>query len=233
MPVGDVSETKGRPRIVSHGDRQRREIALTFDDGPSRWTAEIAEVFEKNRCHATFFLCGPAVDERPEDVGALAAAGHELGNHLWTHSNSVTLSRDELRTELMRTAEAIQKASGKWPDLVRPPYLTGPKEVADAASGCGVRTVVLASIGGADWAVDSAEEIFGPVLAAAGPGDIVCLHDGISPDRPVTDSRGPTATAVEQLVPALLDRGLRPVTVSKLVSNDDRSISRAVKDHPP
>jgi len=217
MPVGDVSETEGRPRIVSHGDRQRREIALTFDDGPSRWTAEIAAVFEKHRCHATFFLRGPAVDERPEEVAALAAAGHELGNHLWSHSDSVTLSRDELRTELIRTAEAIRKAGGKWPDMVRPPYLTGPEEVADAASGCGVRTVALASIGGGDWTAGSAEAIFEPVLAAVGPGDIVCLHDGISPDRPATDSREPTAAAVKQLVPALLERGLRPVTVSELV----------------
>lgn len=209
-----------RPRIVSRGEGQRREIALTFDDGPSRWTTEIAAVFERHRCHATFFLLGPAVDKQPEDVAALAASGHELGNHLWSHRNPASLDRDELRTEVVRTADAIQKASGKRPALVRPPYLKGPDELADAATGCGVQTVVLASIGAPDWIADSVEKIVESVLAAAGPGEIVCLHDGISPDRPDTDSRELTVAAVKQLVPTLLERKLLPVTVSRLLSRD-------------
>lgn len=218
MPLGDLGKNAERPRIVSRGDGQRREIALTFDDGPSPWTAEIAGVFEKHRCRATFFLLGPAVDERPEDVAALAAFGHELGSHLWSHSNSMTLDRDELRAEVVRTADAIQKASGKRPALVRPPYLKGPNELAGAATGCGVQAVVLASIGAPDWIADSTEKILEPVLAAAGPGDIVCLHDGISPDRPDADTRELTAAAVRQLVPELLERKLLPVTVSRLLS---------------
>jgi peptidoglycan/xylan/chitin deacetylase (PgdA/CDA1 family) len=206
-----------RPPIVSRSDGQKPEIALTFDDGPSRWTAEIAAVFEQHRCDATFFLRGPAVEERPEMVAALAAAGHELGNHLWSHSDSTTLSRDELRSELERTADAVEQASGRRPDLVRPPYFRGPEAVAEAAAGCGVRAVVLRSIAVDDWAAGSATEVFEPVMAAAGPGDIVCLHDGVSSDKRDTDSREPTATAVNGLVPALLDRGLRPVTVSRLL----------------
>jgi peptidoglycan/xylan/chitin deacetylase (PgdA/CDA1 family) len=206
------------PPLVSRGSGERDEVALTFDDGPSRWTAEIAAVFERHRCHASFFLRGPAVVERPEAVAALAAAGHDLGNHLWSHSDSTALERDELRGELERTADAIQEAGGRRPDLIRPPYFKGSQEVADAASGCGVRAVVLRSVAVSDWAAGSAEEIVEPVLAAAGPGDIVCLHDGISPDERDTDSREPTARAVGLIVPALLDRGLRPVTVSRLLS---------------
>jgi peptidoglycan/xylan/chitin deacetylase (PgdA/CDA1 family) len=59
--------------------------------------------------------------------------------------------------------------------------------------------------------------VSGPVLDSAGPGDIVCLHDGISSDKRDSDSREPTAAAVRRLVPTLLDRGLRPVTVSRLL----------------
>lgn len=207
-----------RPPLIIRGNGQRPEIALSFDDGPSRWTAEVAAIFEAHRCHATFFLRGRAVEERPEAVAALAAAGHELGNHLWSHSDSTTLSRDELRAELERTADAVQGAGGPRPDLVRPPYFKGPEEVAGAATGCGVRAVVLRSIAVSDWAAGSAEEIFEPVMAAAGPGDIVCLHDGISSDKRDTDSREPTVAAVKRLVPALLERGLQPVTVSRLLS---------------
>lgn len=215
---GNTKETAG-PLSVSRGDGQRPEIALTFDDGPSRWTAEIATVFEQHDCHATFFLLGPAVEGRPEAVAALAAAGHELGNHLWSHSDSTTLSRAELRAELERTADAVERAGGPRPDLVRPPYFKGPREVAEAATGCGVRAVILRSIAVDDWNADSAEEIFDPVMERAGPGDIVCLHDGISSDKRDTDSRDPTADAVRQLVPALLERGLRPVTVSQLLTS--------------
>lgn len=203
--------------LVSRGEGRRAEIALTFDDGPSRWTAKIAGVFEAHRCHATFFLRGPAVEERPEAVAALAAAEHELGNHLWSHSDATTLNREELREELERTADAVQRAGGPRPDLVRPPYFRGPDNVAEAAAGAGVRAIVLRSIAVDDWAAESAEQIYEPVLERAGPGDIVCLHDGISSDKRDTDSREPTATAVKRLVPALLERGLRPVTVTQLL----------------
>jgi peptidoglycan/xylan/chitin deacetylase (PgdA/CDA1 family) len=209
----------GEPRVLSRSDGRRPEIALTFDDGPSRWTAEIAGVFEQHGCHATFFLRGPAVEERPEQVAALAAAGHELGNHLWSHSDSTTLSREELRDELERTADAVEAAGGPRPDLVRPPYFRGPENVAEAAAGCAVRAVILRSIAVDDWKAESAEQIYDPVIERAGPGDIVCLHDGVSSDKRDTDSREPTAEAVRRVVPALLERGLRPVTVSQLLES--------------
>jgi peptidoglycan-N-acetylglucosamine deacetylase len=216
-PGGSDGPRTESPEIVSRGDGRRPEIALTFDDGPSRWTAEIAGTLEEHDCRATFFLSGPAVEERPEAVAALAAAGHELGNHLWSHSDSTTLSREELRAELKRTADAVGAAGAPPPDLVRPPYFKGPENVAEAAAGCGVRAVILRSIAVDDWKAESAEQIYDPVIERAGPGDIVCLHDGISSDKRDTDSREPTAEAVRRLVPALLERGLRPVTVSELL----------------
>lgn len=207
----------GRPSVVQRSRRRRAEIALTFDDGPSPWTAEVAGAFEAYDCHATFFLRGVAVEERPEAVAALAAAGHELGNHLWSHTDSSTLSRAEIRAELERTANAIEQVSGKRTRLVRPPYLKAPQEVATAARRSGVRMIVLASLTVSDWLAESPEQVFDPVLADAEAGDIVCLHDGISSDKRDTDSREPTAAAVKRLVPTLLHLGLQPVTVSELM----------------
>jgi peptidoglycan/xylan/chitin deacetylase (PgdA/CDA1 family) len=101
---------------------------------------------------------------------------------------------------------------------VRPPYCGAPRAVARAA-GRGARTlVVLRSVDPADWSTDRPDEIVERVLAKAGPGDIVCLHDGVAPHNTGTDTREATAAAVAQLVPALLQRDLRPVTVSELLA---------------
>jgi peptidoglycan/xylan/chitin deacetylase (PgdA/CDA1 family) len=205
------------PRIVHRGSGGRAEIALTFDDGPSQWTTEVAATFERHGCHATFFLRGGAVVERPSTVAELGAAGHELGNHLWSHANASTQSRAELRREIERTADAIEATGAPRPVFIRPPYFSAPKAVAEAAAGTGASAVILRSIGTSDWEARSADEVLGPVLTNAEPGDIVCLHDGVSSDKRAGDSRQPTADAVKRLVPALLERGLRPVTVSQLL----------------
>ncbi len=216
------SAPAARPTVVSRVDGAPRKVALTFDDGPSRWTAEIAATLEAHDCNATFFLRGPAVEERPEVVAGLASAGHELGNHLWSHTDASTQGPAEIRAEIERTAQAIRAAGGGNPTLIRPPYHKGPDEVAAAARGLGVRAVVLRSVAVADWAAKSEDEVFDPVLATVGPGDIVCLHDGISSDKRDGDSREPTVAAVRRLVPALLERDLRPVTVSELLGSGER-----------
>lgn len=207
-----------RPATVHRAGGEPRAVALTFDDGPSEWTAGIARALEGHGCHGTFFLLGAAVATRPDDVGALAAAGHELGNHLWSHADPASQSRAALRAEIERTAEAIHAAAGVRPRLVRPPYCGAPKRVAGAASGGRASLVVLRSVDPADWRFESADEIVERVLAAVAPGDIVCLHDGIAPGNRGTASREPTLAAVARLVPELVERGLRPVTVSELLA---------------
>lgn len=206
-----------RPRIVTRASGRPPAVALTFDDGPSEWTAEVARALEQHGCRGTFFLLGAAVERRPEAAAALAAAGHELGNHLWTHSDPARQSHAELRRELRRTAATIREAAGTRPALVRPPYCGAPKRVALAASLGSARLVVLRSVDPADWSREAADEIVQRVLSEVGPGDIVCLHDGIAPGNQGSATRAPTAEAMARLVPELLDRGLRPVTVSELL----------------
>jgi peptidoglycan/xylan/chitin deacetylase (PgdA/CDA1 family) len=207
----------GRPVIVDSGAGERAEVALTFDDGPSRWTAEIAATLESHGCRGTFFVRGPAVEERPEVLRALARAGHELGNHLWSHTDATAQSRAEIRTEIKRTARAIRAATGLRPRLVRPPYCRAPEAVADAARRTGVRMVVQRSIGSGDWDASAPESIYAPILESTLAGDIVGLHDGISPDERDSDSREVTVAAIKRLLPGLLERGLRPVTISDLL----------------
>ena len=203
-----IYRASGRPQAV----------ALTFDDGPSAWTPGIAAALEMHGCLGTFFMRGEAVEERPEAAEAVARAGHEVGNHLWSHSDPAEQSQEELRGEIERTSAAILDATGAEPAIVRPPYCGAPRAVARAAAGGGTELVVLRSVDPADWSLESAAEITERVLAEVGPGDIVCMHDGIPAGSSGTASREPTVEAVGRLVPALRERGLEPVTVSRLMA---------------
>src|SRR5215469_553206 len=70
---------------VWHGDRSRKTIALSFDDGPSESTPELLEILEKHRVPATFFMCGQNVERLPSIARQVAAAGHAVGNHSDSH----------------------------------------------------------------------------------------------------------------------------------------------------
>jgi peptidoglycan/xylan/chitin deacetylase (PgdA/CDA1 family) len=211
------SRLLGWPPVIYNAPGHPAAVALTFDDGPSRWTAEIAAALEQHECRGTFFIRGAAVAERPSDVAALAGAGHQLGNHLWSHSDPARQSRAELRDELERTAEAIRDAAGVAPRIARPPYCGAPGAVARAAAGGRADAIVLRNVDPADWNAESADEVFEDVISKIGPGDIVCLHDGVVPGTSGKRTRDATAAAVARLVPALLERGLRPVTVAELL----------------
>lgn len=209
---------RGHPPVVYRAAGRPEAVALTFDDGPSEWTAGVAAALERHGCRGTFFMRGAAIAERPGDAATIARAGHEVGNHLWSHRDPATQSQSELADEIERTATAIRDATGRAPDLVRPPYCGAPRAVARAAKGIGVRLVVLRSVDPADWSLKSADEIVERVLADVGPGDIVCMHDGMPESSRGTRSRAPTVAAVERLVPELRERGLEPVTVSRLLA---------------
>jgi len=206
-----------RPPVVYRAPGRPDAVALTFDDGPSSWTAEVAAVLEAHDCRGTFFLRGPAVQERPETAAALARAGHELGNHLWSHSDPSQQSLGALRDEIDRTRAAIREATGAAPALVRPPFCGAPDRVARAAGRARADAVVLRSVDPEDWQLESADEIAERVLSVIDRGDIVCLHDGLPPRSRGTQTRAPTVAAVSRLVPALLERRLRPVTVTRLL----------------
>jgi peptidoglycan/xylan/chitin deacetylase (PgdA/CDA1 family) len=208
---------RGRVPVVYSARGRPASVALTFDDGPSRWTGQVAAALEEHGCRGTFFLRGAAVAERPDALAALHGAGHDLGNHLWSHTNPETQSRSELRDEIGRTNFAVNQATGAAPILVRPPYCAAPDAVSRAAFRTGTRYVVLRSVDPEDWKAESADHIVDRVLAKVGPGDIVCLHDGMPPRTRGSQTRDATVAAVERLVPALLERGLRPVPVTELL----------------
>jgi peptidoglycan-N-acetylglucosamine deacetylase len=194
----------------------RREIALTFDDGPSEWTPPILDLFKAHDARGTFFVLGASTVGREDIVRRTAGEGHEIANHLYSHADPEELADDALRDELERTGALLEKLVGQRPVHFRPPYAATNFRVADVARSAGLERTVLRSIDPADWSSTDASAIAAHVVERARPGAIVCLHDGNPPHG--GSSRQPTVDALAQLVPELASRGYRLVTVTELLA---------------
>lgn len=171
------SQLYGRTFIGTGGTR--RELALTFDDGPNDpYTLQLLEVLSKCNVKATFFMIGKYVDQRPDIVRDVVAAGHEVGNHTYTHPNLIFRSQAQFREELGRCERALHNAVGdKHAPLFRPPFGARRPAVLRTVRKAGMEPVMW-SVTGYDWSAKSSEEIERKVTKQVRGGDVVLLHDG-------------------------------------------------------
>jgi peptidoglycan-N-acetylglucosamine deacetylase len=178
-------------------------IALTFDDGPDPVrTPLLLDVLAAAGVQASFFLVGEAVDRHPELARRIAEAGHDLGNHTYSHAYLPLRRSDSVLDQLARTDRAIRSATGVQPTRMRPPYGGRRLATVRACRRRGQR-MVLWDINPFDWRGGSADAICAHVMAAARPGSVVLLHEA----RPGGET---TVEAVRRLIPALRARGLEP-----------------------
>jgi peptidoglycan/xylan/chitin deacetylase (PgdA/CDA1 family) len=198
---------------VWRGPRDRRAIALTFDDGPSESTPTLLETLARYGVSATFFQCGANVERLPATARAVAQAGHEIGNHSYGHRLFCFRSIRFIERDLRRAQQAIAECAGAAPAWFRAPFGARWFGLGQAQRRLGLTGVMWTAIG-YDWKL-KAEAVAGRLTAGVSNGSILCLHDGrgllVGPDI------GATLEAVRRLVPVLLDRGYRFETVSRLL----------------
>ncbi len=198
---------------VYRGCRTRKSIAITFDDGPSESTPRVLELLARYDAHATFFLCGANVERLPGVARAIAGAGHELGNHTYSHPLLTFKPARFMRAEIERTQHAIEDATGMRPVLFRAPFGArwfGLGRVQREAGLMGVMWTVI----GLDWKLP-AGEVRKRLLAGAKPGAIVCLHDG----RRLVENPDISATldTIREILPRWAQEGYRFETVSQIL----------------
>ncbi|HTP31991.1 MAG TPA: polysaccharide deacetylase family protein [Candidatus Acidoferrales bacterium] len=198
---------------IWRGPRDRRAVALTFDDGPSEATLEILEILARHKAAATFFVCGANVERLPEVVRAAARAGHEIGNHSHTHPYLFLRSPGDIEADIRRAQQAIESATGVRPACFRAPYGVRWFGLRAAQANLQLTGVMWTAIG-YDWN-SGAEEVVARMTAKAANGAILCLHDGRKV-RVRPDVRQ-TVEAVRRLVPMLLDQGYKLETISRLL----------------
>lgn len=198
---------------VYRGPGRRRSIALTFDDGPSEGTLPLLDYLRKEAVWATFFQCGMNVRRWPHIAGQVAASGHQLGNHTYSHPKLLFKSREFICREFTEAQKVIHLETGIAPMLLRPPYgfrWVGMREVQRRLALLGVMWTAIAF----DWRWP-ADRIAAHVLVHASPGGIICLHDGRGVD-PKPDISA-TLSAVQKIVPVLKDKGYAFEIVSDLM----------------
>jgi peptidoglycan-N-acetylglucosamine deacetylase len=189
-------------------------VALSFDDGPSAAnTGQLLELLEGYGARATFFVVGEELAAVPDLARRAAKAGHELGNHTFSHPSPEKLSDGELRDEIVRGTAAIEEAAGVTPTVARPPWGRDTQRFADIARSLDMRTVMWSLDSGDTWGYDAAT--VARFVGRARGGDIILLHDG-GAERPAT------LGAIDQALAALASRRLRCVTVSELLAAPSR-----------
>ncbi|MDW5418055.1 polysaccharide deacetylase family protein [Iodobacter sp. CM08] len=196
------------------GPGQRKQMALTFDDGPTEHTRELLKVLKKHNIHATFFWLGKQAEQFPNIVKEAAAAGHTIGNHSYDHPYSSKLSASVFNSsQIVPTQKIFQSILGFAPTLFRPPY----GDLSDAEMALLQKNNMHAiswSVDTRDWLVawnkGQPAEIEKVVLNYAHPEAIVLMHDGGGP-------RQSTIAAVDAFIPKLKEQGYEFITVDKLL----------------
>jgi peptidoglycan/xylan/chitin deacetylase (PgdA/CDA1 family) len=192
---------------ASHGDRDRRVVALTFDDGPdAARTPALLDALGELGVPGTFFVVGKHVEAHPELCARMVREGHELGNHTHTHRYLPLASSSSVASELAAADAAIAAATGIVPKLVRPPWGGRSPSNVRAFDRAAKRTV-LWDVNSYDWKDLPPVEVARRVVDRSRNGSIILMHDG------GRDHTG-TIAAVRLLVPELRARGYELVTVS-------------------
>jgi peptidoglycan/xylan/chitin deacetylase (PgdA/CDA1 family) len=198
---------------VWRGSGDRPALALTFDDGPSESTPAFLDILARYGVPATFFQCGANVDRLPAIARAVAQAGHDIGNHSYSHPFLFLRTPAGIENELRRAQETIQSHTGCRPIWFRAPYGARWFGLARAQRRLELTGVMWSAIG-YDWKL-GANEVVARMTAKASGGAILCLHDGRGL-REKPDVRT-TVEAVRRLVPELLDRGYKFETIGRLI----------------
>ena len=205
----------GGSSLVFSGPSNRKEIALTFDDGP--WndppTADFLDVLEQNHAVATFFEIGDQISTY--DPGGtlekrMLADGDMIGDHTWTHPNMTGLSASEQTSELEMTANAISQATGGFHTCIwRPPYGSQNSSLVSLARSLGLITIIW-DVDTQDWKEPGTATIYQRAVSGAHNGAIILQHFGGGP-------RQETLAALPEEISTLRSEGYRFVTIPQLL----------------
>lgn len=186
-------------------------IAITFDDGPhAKNTPKLLDLLAQRHIKATFFVLGQNAAANPEILKRIAAEGHEIANHTWTHLNFSKSSDGAIRNELQRTEKLLVELTGVKPTLTRPPYGAMSQRQRQWVHNEFGYQIILWDVDPLDWKRPGVSVVAHRILTETRAGSIVLSHD----------IHAPTIEAMPEVLDGLLAKGFKFVTVSELIAMD-------------
>ena len=199
-----------------------KQLALTYDDGPNDpHTLDLLEVLSRHQVHATFFLIGQYVRQRPDIVREIANAGHVIGNHTFTHPLLAIQSSAEIRKQLVNCRAALRDVIGEPSRLFRPPFGGRRPAVLRISRELGLETI-LWNAAGFDWEAPPAAVIEQKVSKQIRGGNVILLHDG--GHKGMGADRSQTVKATDNLLHRYRNEGYEFVTISEMMQKTAGSI---------
>lgn len=183
-------------------DPNQPMIALTFDDGPGKYTDELLTLLKENDAKATFMVLGSNVLKYLEAIKRMEELGFEIGNHTYSHIKLTNLTPEALQQEVEGTNDVLKQVIGHGANLVRPPY----GAINEMVRTYTAYPLAMWSVDTEDWKLRDAAAIIDYILANAKDGDVILVHD----------IHGFTVEAMRAVIPELKARGYQLVTFSEM-----------------
>lgn len=207
------NNVSGRELPIYSVNTKEKKVALSFD---AAWgnedTQKILDTLAKQDIHVTFFATGGWIEQYPEDVKAVLAAGHDLGNHSESHKNMSQLSKEEQKMEIMTVHNKVRELTGYDMQLFRPPYGDYDNTVIKTVEECGYYAIQW-DVDSLDWKDYGEQSIIDTILGnkALQNGSIILCHNGAQY----------TASALDKIITGLKEKGYEIVPVSELIYKKD------------
>ncbi|QUP87008.1 LysM peptidoglycan-binding domain-containing protein [Exiguobacterium sp. PFWT01] len=215
-----ISVSAAASKFVTSVNTTSKVVALTFDDGADGAnTNKILDILAKNNVKATFFLTGSGANNHPQYVKNIAAKGHQLGNHSYTHPDFTKLTATQMKSELDRTEALIKSLTGKTTKpIFRAPFGAVNSTVLSGVGAAGYGYTIQWNIDTVDWKGLTASQINTKVQTNIKPGSIVLMHTGAgAPGTPL---------ALPTMISQLKAKGYKFVTVSQLLAYQNTSTNK-------
>mgnify|MGYP005829698899 CR=1 FL=1 len=197
------------PAAIYKGNPEKPMVSFIINVAwGNEYLSDILSTLKKHRVTATFFLEGRWVKNNPELAKMIVEAGHEIGNHSFTHPDMKSLSVSKIHDEIKRTNEVIEATTGEKPRWFAPPSGSYKEDVAKVASAYGLGTVMW-SVDTIDWKKPAPEVLIQRVSGKLHNGAMILMHP--------TDS---TARSLDRLISEIKAKDMEIGTVSKLLSEE-------------
>ena len=185
--------------------QHKTRIAFTFDDGPGEYTDELLDCLEENNAHATFFMLGQNVGSWESTVQRMADIVCEIGSHSWDHPNLYNLSMDSVAKEFSDTDAALEKACGQKASVARAPYGNWSDDIISTVG----KPFFTWSLDSLDWSYKDVNKDYDEVMNGdLTDGSIILMHD----------IHEPSVQAAIKMIPELVQKGYKLMTVSELAA---------------